>query len=78
MSGHDGGIGQQWADPESKLRELYELIHRVIGEDPHAIYVVLGYLAGSAPVEVRVALLSAEHEQGRHRDGRCPELCPRF
>ena len=78
MSSHDDEIGQEWAAPKWDTRKVTDLIDAAAGRDPELTVRMLGYLAAERPYSFRLAFLHAEHELGRHANGRCPEPCPRF
>lgn len=78
MSSHDPKIGQEWTGESLGDGDLSEFVELLGDENPHQLRRVVAYLTGRAPHLVREAVLHVEHTNGRHRDGRCPELCPRF
>lgn len=78
MSSHDEPIGQEWTSARPTWTDVCKLIDQELGNDPAYLASALMLVAASCAIEVRQAVLDIAHDHGRHSNGRCPDVCPRF
>jgi len=78
MTSHSADIGSEPTEARRTPADFVALMELELGQGAANDFAVLAAINARDPHLVWSTILAVAHARGRHADGRCPELCPRF